>query len=167
MPSYLAVYEDTAPFFTYTGAWSTGSSRDNLADQYVVTRSFATVRADSPPRYSESSFTLTQAAGTSFSFKFYGTEVNIFGAKRGNHGLYQVTLDGNTSPEVTGAGADQFQVQLYTANASRGMHTVTMINKENKFLDIDFVSTVYSKNRSFTKSALILGVVEGERRRRR
>jgi hypothetical protein len=65
--------------------------------------------------------------------------VSIFGAKRGNHGLYQVTLDGTTSPEVTGAG-DQFQTSLYSATVQKGMHTVTMVNRENKFLDIDFVS---------------------------
>ncbi|RXW14332.1 hypothetical protein EST38_g11525 [Candolleomyces aberdarensis] len=129
MPSYSAVYEDTAPFFTYTGAWTSGSSRDNLAD-----------------RYSESSFTLTQTQGNTFSFKFYGTEVGIFGAKRGNHGLYQVTLDGTTSPDVTGAG-DQFQASLYSATVQKGMHTVTMVNRENKFLDIDFVSWTASVGR--------------------
>ncbi|KAJ2935071.1 hypothetical protein H1R20_g2077, partial [Candolleomyces eurysporus] len=106
MPSYLAIYEDTSPFFTYTQGWRAGTSGgDSLAD-----------------RYSESSFAVTNIQGASFSFKFYGTEVSIFGAKRGNHGLYQVTLDSMTSPEAT------------------GMHTVTITNKQDAYLDIDFVS---------------------------
>ncbi|RXW22084.1 hypothetical protein EST38_g3770 [Candolleomyces aberdarensis] len=125
MPSYLAVYEDTSPFFTYTENWRAGtSSNDGSAD-----------------RYSESSFAVTETPGASFSFKFYGTEVSIFGAKRGNHGLYQATLDSMTS-EGTGlsTGSEQFQTPLLSQTVQKGMHNVTITNKENKYLDIDFVS---------------------------
>ncbi|KAJ2935072.1 hypothetical protein H1R20_g2076, partial [Candolleomyces eurysporus] len=106
MPSYLATYEDTSPFFAYDWGWGPNNSTDD----------------NSTYLYSESTYTVTETQGASFSFKFYGTEVSIFGAKRGNHGLYQATLDGMTSPEAT------------------GMHTVTITNKQDAHLDIDFVS---------------------------
>ena len=67
--------------------------------------------------------------------------MSIYGAKRANHGLYQVTLDGTTSSEVTGAG-ELFQTPLYSPTVQKGMHTVTMVNRETAFLDIDFVSPV-------------------------
>ena len=100
------------------------------------------VNADFPRRYSESSFAVTQTREASFSFKFYGTEVSIFGAKRGNHGLYQATLDSMMS-EGTGIPnglSDQFQTPLFSQTVQKGTHNVTIMNKEDKFLDIDFVS---------------------------
>lgn len=128
MPSFLAVFEDSAPFFTYSGTWSAGSSSDTSADLY-----------------SESSFFVTQSMGASLSFVFYGTEVSILGAKRGNHGLYQVSLDGVNSPAVSGSATpDEFKATLYNAKTGKGLHNVTLVNREAKFLDVDMISWVAS-----------------------
>lgn len=128
MPSYLAVYEDSAPFFTYSGPWRAGSSDgDAMAD-----------------KYSESSFFLTEALGASMSFTFYGTEVTILGAKRPNHGRYSASIDGVDSPILSGAGEDQFLATLYTATAAKGLHNVTLTNRDPTFLDVDQVSWLAS-----------------------
>lgn len=128
MPSFLAVFEDTAPFFTYKGDWAAGSSHDVAAELY-----------------SESSFSVTTSRGASLSFPFYGTEFSIIGAKRQNHGLYQVILDGVSSPPISGSVAiEQFRAILYTAKREKGLHNVTLENLEDKFLDVDMVSWVAS-----------------------
>ncbi|KAJ2917029.1 hypothetical protein MD484_g3407, partial [Candolleomyces efflorescens] len=132
MPSYLAVYEDTAPFFTYSGSWVAGSSRDDrFAEQY-----------------SESSFMVTQSTGASFSFRFYGTRVEIFGSKRVGHGAYQASLDGVSSPAASGsADPGQFKTSLYSSTVQKGFHNVTLSNMEARFLDVDFVSWMASVGR--------------------
>ncbi|TEB30395.1 hypothetical protein FA13DRAFT_1792393 [Coprinellus micaceus] len=125
MPSYLARYEDTAAIFTYAGTWRAGSpTEDPLGNQY-----------------SQSSFTLTNTKSSTFSFSFYGSEVSVFGAKRSNHGRYQVSLDGVVAPVATGqADPARFNETLYTAKTTLGVHNLTMINLEDLYLDIDSVS---------------------------
>ncbi|TFK17074.1 hypothetical protein FA15DRAFT_605781 [Coprinopsis marcescibilis] len=125
MPSYTAVFEDTSPFFIYDGQWRAGTSRDDdFADQY-----------------SESSFTLTERTGSTFSFTFYGTGVGIYGARRGNHGFYQVTVDGSTVLSQSGrADPFEFNATLYSATLTKGFHRVQLRNTDNSFRDIDYVS---------------------------
>ncbi|EAU86173.2 hypothetical protein CC1G_03384 [Coprinopsis cinerea okayama7 len=125
MPSYLAVYEDSAPYFTYTGGWRAGTSSDDR----------------SADRYSESSFTVTDSPGATFSFIFYGTAVSIHGAKRGNHGPYQVTVDGQLFPTESGQSTpDQFNVTLFSTILAKGQHTVQLQNSGRSFRDIDYVT---------------------------
>lgn len=111
-------------------------------------------------RYSNGgTFYLTQIYGASASFSFNGTGVWIFGAKRPNHGPYNITLfsgDGASSSSsgnvasFTGNGASAqpiFQTPLFIAkDLPQGMHEVVISNAftqaGNDFLDIDFVSRV-------------------------
>ncbi|KAJ3535940.1 hypothetical protein NMY22_g6258 [Coprinellus aureogranulatus] len=112
-------------FFNPQWAWRAGSSADDKNAE----------------KYSDSSFMVTQAQGASFSFMYYGTEVSIFGSKRIGHGAYQVSLDGVMSAMQSGdATPDVFNSTLYTGSASKGLHNVTLINRENRFLDVDMVS---------------------------
>ncbi|KAJ6609889.1 hypothetical protein B0H10DRAFT_2062966 [Mycena sp. CBHHK59/15] len=126
MPQFNTTIEDFSPLISYSSEWTAGRSADSLADLY-----------------SDSSFTLTQSDGASASFVYNGTGITIFGAKRGNHGFYQVSVDGNVFPPATGKASDpgQFQVPLFSnTNLPQGLHTVTITNQGTTFLDIDFIT---------------------------
>lgn len=93
-------------------------------------------------RYSQSSFMKTSSTNQSASFSFNGTGVQIYGAKRSNHGLYHVNLDNGPNIVMNGSAADPgvFQILLYSATAlQQGLHQVKITNDENAYLDIDFV----------------------------
>jgi len=126
MPRYNTTVEDYAPILIYSPDWTAGTSSDPLTDLY-----------------SDSSFTLTQTDGGTASFEFNGTSFTIFGSKRGNHGVYQVTIDGNSFAPESGASPDpgQFQVPLFSSPPLvQGLHTVTLTNQGNTFVDIDFIT---------------------------
>ncbi|KAJ7725850.1 hypothetical protein DFH07DRAFT_853604 [Mycena maculata] len=126
MPQYNTTIEDFSPIITYSSDWRAGTSADSLYDLY-----------------SDSSFTLTQVGGGTATFIYNGTGFTIFGSKRGNHGLYQVTVDGNSFPPDNGEVADpgQFQVPLFTSPPlAQGLHTVTLTNQGTTFVDIDFIT---------------------------
>lgn len=93
---------------------------------------------------------VTQAPNASVSFSFYGTGVQIYGAKRVNHGPYQVQIDSTVYPQVSGKASNPeiFQTALFSTVAlNNGFHNVTMKNvgSGNTALDIDFVC-LFSKN---------------------
>ncbi|KAF7428041.1 hypothetical protein PC9H_007260 [Pleurotus ostreatus] len=95
--------------------------------------------------YSQSSFTVSNTQDASLSFSFNGTAVEIFGAKRGNHGDYQITIDNVTSTSSGRADPSVFKTSLFSiSNLAQGIHTVTLTNKptdnNHNFVDIDFVS---------------------------
>lgn len=76
------------------------------------------------------------------SFTFNGTGVGIYGAKRTNHGLYQVKLDNTLYPQDNGTmtNPELFKVPLFNvSNLAQGLHTVIVTNQEDRALDIDFV----------------------------
>jgi hypothetical protein len=76
------------------------------------------------------------------SFYFYGTSVTLYGAKRLNHGAYQVSVDSVVYPAVNGSVPDPgtFQTPLFSAtDLANGYHTVRMANLESRYLDLDFV----------------------------
>ncbi|THH05379.1 hypothetical protein EW145_g4839 [Phellinidium pouzarii] len=91
-------------------------------------------------------FTLTSASGATATFAFNGTGVWLYGAKRSNHGLYSVALDGNKqnfSGNVP-VGDDEFQVPLFSASGlTLGAHTLVLENEgtspSEMFLDVDFI----------------------------
>ncbi|KAF9462287.1 hypothetical protein BDZ94DRAFT_1309760 [Collybia nuda] len=130
MPSLTVTIEDNSPIISYSTGWRAGhSSDDKLANMY-----------------SQSSFTVTNVAGASASFSFNGTMIEIYGAKRGNHGLFQVKLDDVLYPPRTGSAPDPgvFQEPIFSVDdLALGLHTVTLTNQEDKFLDIDFVSITW------------------------
>ncbi|KAJ7462259.1 hypothetical protein B0H11DRAFT_1735674 [Mycena galericulata] len=126
MPQFNLTLEDYSPVITYSSDWRAGTSADSLADLY-----------------SDSSFTLTQTDGGTATFTYNGTSFTIFGSKRGNHGFYQVTVDGNSFPPDNGESADpgQFQVPLFSSPPlAQGLHTVTLTNQGTTFVDIDFIT---------------------------
>jgi hypothetical protein len=126
MPQYNTTVEDYSPIITYSSDWRAGTSADSLADLY-----------------SDSSFTLTSSNGGTATFTYNGTSFSIFGSKRGNHGLFQVVVDGNAFPPVSGQAPDpgQFQAPLFSSPPlTQALHTVTLTNQGNSFVDIDFIT---------------------------
>ncbi|KAF5326214.1 hypothetical protein D9611_000431 [Ephemerocybe angulata] len=130
MPDMKFRIEDTSPLLSFEGKWSEGSSLDPLLD-----------------KYSESAFMLTNTTGSAVSFTFYGTEVELFGAMRGNHGRFSAQVDG--APAGTFDGRSEvndglFQRSLFKQSGlGDSQHTVRLANVENgTFLDVDFVTWV-------------------------
>lgn len=75
------------------------------------------------------------------SFTFFGTSVGIYGAKRGNHGPYQVQVDNQQFPAGNGvASPDAFNQTLFSTSLQKGVHTVTLTNGANTYLDVDYIS---------------------------
>jgi len=91
-------------------------------------------------------FTLTTDYGASATLTFNGTTVWIYGAKRGNHGPYNVTLDGKVFTDDGFYDGQVFQQLLFSAVELDGTkpHTVSITNSftdaEKPYLDIDSVS---------------------------
>jgi len=91
---------------------------------------------------------LTTGYGASATLTFNGTTVWIYGAKRGNHGPYNVTLDGKVFTDDGFYDGQVFQQLLFSAvelDATKP-HTVSITNSftdaERPFLDIDSVSHI-------------------------
>jgi hypothetical protein len=126
MPTFTKTIQEFSPLLQYSGQWGAGTGS---SDTFISS-------------YSQGGFVATQSIGASVTFTFNGTAVQIFGAKRPNHGLYQVTVDGTQSPAVSGSSdSNSFQTPIFTANSlPPGQHTVTLANSEDKFVDIDYVS---------------------------
>ncbi|TFK23061.1 hypothetical protein FA15DRAFT_695318 [Coprinopsis marcescibilis] len=127
MPSYLAVVEDSAPFLTYTGTWRAGHS----------------FRDDNTTRFSDSSYAESTVTGSAMSFEFYGNYAAVHGARRPNHGFFEGLVDGQIIVRENAflPGPErQFQTVLFSANVSKGFHTIEIRNAEDKVRDVDFVS---------------------------
>ena len=94
-------------------------------------------------RYSDSSYKVTQVANASVSFTFFGSALQLYGAERANHGLYQITIDSRVYPPVNGntnGGQEVFQTPLFqTAALKSGFHKLTVVNLGTTLFDLDFV----------------------------
>jgi len=134
MPVRNITIDNTNPLINYQppGAWNAGdipSAPDSLANQYQ-----------------NSTFTTCTTGGTA-TLNFNGTSVWIFGAKRGNHGNYSVSLDGQSPLMFSGLQADpgSFQFPLYFATGlTQGPHKVVVTNvpidSNHPWFDIDFIT---------------------------
>lgn len=91
---------------------------------------------------------MTTTFGASASLSFNGTGVWIYGAKRSNHGPYNVTLDGTTYFDNGYYDGQVFQQILFSAVGLDGTtpHLVTIANSRvdaiRPYLDIDSVSAL-------------------------
>ena len=94
-------------------------------------------------RYSDSSYMVTQVVNASVSFTFFGSALQLYGAERANHGLYQITIDSHVYPPANGsvsAGQEVFQDALFqTAALKSGLHKLTVVNLGTTAFDLDFV----------------------------
>lgn len=87
---------------------------------------------------------VTQVVNASVSFTFFGSGLQLYGAERPTHGLYQVTIDSRTYSPANGdvsAGREVFQAPLFqTAALKTGFHKLTVVNLGNSEFDLDFLS---------------------------
>lgn len=157
MPLVTTTIEDTSPLIAYSNNdWRAGSSTDDpFAERYVGFQwhIYFTLRRQTEElitsywyRYSQSSFMVTNGTEAEVSFTFYGTGVQLWGAKRPNHGYYQISIDSWVYPQVNGATNDtQFQISLFSSIALQyNYHTVKMKNVGRAFLDLDTVCIAFS-----------------------
>lgn len=85
---------------------------------------------------------VTQEVNASVSFTFFGSGLQLYGAERPNHGLYQVTIDSRVYPPANGsvsAGQEAFQTQLQSVAPKSGFHKLTVVNLGATQFDVDFV----------------------------
>ncbi|KAL1725974.1 hypothetical protein EV714DRAFT_255344 [Schizophyllum commune] len=111
--------------------------------------------ADDPEtgKYSDGHFTLTNQMGSSASFTFNGSAIYIFGAKRDNHGVYVVELDGEGTTFSGHDQAGQFQVPLFAQDSlDNTLHTVKVTNRESLYLDIDYITWTASLEGDYSPS---------------
>ena len=94
-------------------------------------------------RYSDSSYMATQVVNATVSFTFFGSALQLYGAERANHGLYQITIDSHVYPPVNGGAngvQEVFQAPLFqTAALKSGLHKLTVVNLGTTTFDLDFV----------------------------
>ncbi|KAF8995688.1 hypothetical protein BDQ17DRAFT_1250442 [Cyathus striatus] len=139
MTNFPLKIEDYSPVLQYSTQWRTGGSAGN-GDAELI-----------------NSFTLTNTQGSYMSFVYYGLGIQIYGAKRSNHGNYRVVVDNGTySYDGTGFSSnDTFQQSLFNySTPTENWHNVTITNEENnKYLDIDFItlqSTIGNENENLS-----------------
>ncbi|KAF9501657.1 hypothetical protein BDN71DRAFT_1479240 [Pleurotus eryngii] len=131
MPILTTTVEDPCPLISYsTTGWQQGRGE---SDPLITTS------------YSQSSFTASKTGDASVSFSFNGTDIELFGSRRDNHGNYEVTIDNRTSSLNGFAQPNLFKQSLFSAlNLTQGYHTITLINKPtdngHNFVDIDFIT---------------------------
>ncbi|KAK0455441.1 uncharacterized protein EV420DRAFT_1272379 [Desarmillaria tabescens] len=143
MPSFAVTIQDYSPLVSYDENWRAGNSRDSYLDRRVLSRQSAKLSLTVANRYSDNSMMVTNVTGASATFWFNGTGVSIYGAKRSNHGSYQVTLDGTSFPAESGYDSTGiFQTLLFSSiTLDQGSHELILTNQGvEEYLDIDFIT---------------------------
>ncbi|KAJ7261162.1 hypothetical protein C8J57DRAFT_1337242 [Mycena rebaudengoi] len=123
--------DNISPLISYSpaGAWKEGEAElDDLTSMYQ-----------------DETFTLCSTKGSSATFSFTGNQVWVFGAKRGNHGPYSITLDG-TKTMLDGLSRNpKFKTTLFVSPVlAMGAHTITLTNELEDpnfpYLDLDAIT---------------------------
>ncbi|EPQ51440.1 hypothetical protein GLOTRDRAFT_140897 [Gloeophyllum trabeum ATCC 11539] len=103
--------------------------------------------ATMPGEYSMGgTFTLTTTYAASATFSFNGTGVTIFGAKRQNHGFFNITLDGTFISTNNGSSGalDGIWGPLFSSGPLEdGWHTIVVVNSGSGtaqgYFDLDYI----------------------------
>jgi hypothetical protein len=122
IPSHVTV-PDSSPWIKYEGNWGDSDLATEL--------------------YTNGTFHFTSDGTATATITFNGTGFQLIGAKRRNHGRYQVTLDGTLAGSFSGTTPDDPGDFNFTLYAARGLqmkqHTVILANADpGKFLDLDY-----------------------------
>jgi hypothetical protein len=85
--------------------------------------------------------------GANCTFTFHGDAIWVYGGTRKNHGVYDVTFDGQTTSHDGHHDPDLYQQVLFSATGlSNTNHTVVFTDAsdavEANYLDIDYVSRI-------------------------
>lgn len=146
MPSNLTV-DDFSPIIQYNGQWLDSSNLTRAQDPFAS-------------RYRDGTFHSSQTNGSTATISFKGTEVYIFGAKRGNHGYYSVLVDEGEPERFDGYAPQQpdgtdgvYQVPLFVRTGMADTnHTIVLtniVNGNRPFVDIDYITWTRSSDPSY------------------
>ncbi|KAG1866692.1 hypothetical protein F4604DRAFT_2023231 [Suillus subluteus] len=145
MSSFTFLADDKSPLIHYDSTWAPGNSADDpLADQYF-----------------RGTFQTSTVTGSVATFSFNGTAFWIYGAKRGNHGTYTVSVDGANYAGNNGQSNNALfqQVLFNQSGLTQGLHTVSLMNTAaanttTPYVDIDMVTwqTEFSGTQLVTES---------------
>ncbi|KAI0783846.1 hypothetical protein BC629DRAFT_529054 [Irpex lacteus] len=143
MPIFNITIDDASPFIQYapSGAWSDSSHADAAYTSYL-----------------NDTFHATNASDATATVTFNGSAVYLYGAFRGNHDVYRVTLDGdNTFRNGRSNGSDEFQQVMFSATGlSRDQHELVLKNNYTttipSYVDVDYVVITSGDGNSQTQS---------------
>ncbi|KAG8770584.1 hypothetical protein FRC12_004176 [Ceratobasidium sp. 428] len=147
MPSNFTV-DDYSPLIQYRGQWYDSFNISLDLDPFAR-------------RYRDNSFHSSFTNGSTASLTFKGIAVYIFGAKRGNHGFYHVSVDGEPGQQFDGFATSSdgtdgvYQVPLFAREGlADGQHTIALTNIVNMparrpFVDIDYITWTQKNDVSF------------------
>ncbi|MBE6469285.1 MAG: DUF4091 domain-containing protein [Coriobacteriaceae bacterium] len=100
-----------------------------------------------PHMFQNGTDTYSTTAGASWTIKFVGTRIDVFGSINSGHGNYAVTLDGKNMPDMS---ADSTQGRLhkrllgsYDNLDPKAEHTLTVSLKSGKAIQIDYAEVTH------------------------
>ncbi|WVF72620.1 hypothetical protein IAT40_007438 [Kwoniella sp. CBS 6097] len=134
LTSATTMFDDTAAYISYQGTWSPQETGDPFIS-----------------RYQNSTFHSTTTDGDTATITFIGTDIQVFGAKRPNHGFLSGSIDKTPKVYMNGyaRNPEEYQVVLFEAHGiENGTHEVVMTNEPmydtsvagGNWFDIDFVA---------------------------
>ncbi|GJE94534.1 hypothetical protein PsYK624_107040 [Phanerochaete sordida] len=128
MPVYNITVDDASPLIQYDGWWTDSSHGDPA---YI--------------EYRNQTFHPTSMFNGTARLTFNGSAVYLFGAKRANHDVYSVILDGHTTTGHGYSAADSFQQMLFnqTGLSPSQEHHISLSNTPSSstlaYTDLDYV----------------------------
>ncbi|GJE94535.1 hypothetical protein PsYK624_107050 [Phanerochaete sordida] len=131
MPVYNVTIDDASPLIQYDQWWTDSSRSDSLH-----------------ANYSGDTFHTTEQNGGTARLTFNGSAVYLFGAKRPNHNVYAVTLDGQTTTANGYPGSSNANLFNQTLFSQTGLnlsqtHQISLTNTPSSstlaYTDLDYV----------------------------
>ncbi|KAI0091114.1 hypothetical protein BDY19DRAFT_886314 [Irpex rosettiformis] len=121
--------DDTSPLIQYApaGVWGDSSHSDPFWQSY-----------------SNGTFHPTNYTGATATLTFNGSAVYLYGAFRGNHDQYSVTLDGTTTVKNGYSNGEKFQQLMFSAtNLNNVQHQLVLKNTYTttgpSWVDVDYI----------------------------
>lgn len=93
---------------------------------------------------------VTQTSGATISFVFEGVSVVVYGTTSPKNGNYTVNIDGIVGriPWTGKNSSIQYGVPIYISRPLNSTtHTITILNKNNGSLNVDYVSRFFHPDR--------------------
>ena len=88
----------------------------------------------------------SQTVGASWTIKFVGSKIDVFGSLGPNHGSYAVTLDGEPQTDITATAATRIHKQLLGSYGNldpNAEHTLTVAFKSGAAIQIDYAEVTH------------------------
>ncbi|EKM58539.1 uncharacterized protein PHACADRAFT_252958 [Phanerochaete carnosa HHB-10118-sp] len=144
MPVYNVTIDDASPLVQYDQWWTDSSHTDPFWTNYT-----------------DRTFHPTEQFGAAATVTFNGSAVYIFGAKRPNHDVYAVTIDGATTTANGYSGSANINIFNATLFSQTGLdtseqHQIALQNKYSTstpaYVDLDYVIITSGDGNASTQS---------------